>query len=183
MKLAKLLTLLLCFAAGTIMAQDQLPATALKTLSGEKVIITDIVDNNKITILSFWATWCKPCKLELDNMAEYYEDWQSDYNVEIIAITIDDARQLSKVQPMVDMKQWDYNILSDVNRDLHKALGGVDIPYTVVIKNGEILYTHSGYKLGDEEALEEKIKGWATAAPVKEDKAKPTTVETDGEKK
>jgi|AntRauTorckE5430_2_1112549.scaffolds.fasta_scaffold03806_1 thiol-disulfide isomerase/thioredoxin len=183
MKLTKLLTLVLCFAAGTIMAQDQLPATTLKTLGGETVVITDIVDSDKITILSFWATWCKPCKLELDAFAEYYEDWQEDYNVEIIAITIDDARQLSKVRPMVDTKQWDYTILSDVNRDLHKALGGVDIPYTVVIKNGEILYTHSGYKLGDEEALEDKIKGWASTESVKEEKTKPATIETDGKKK
>lgn len=181
MKLTKILTLVLCFFAGTIMAQDQLPATAVKTLSGENVIITDVVNSDKITILSFWATWCKPCKLELDNMADYYADWQEDYNVEIIAITIDDARQLSKVQPLVDTKQWEYTILSDVNRDLHKALGGVDIPYTVVVKNGEILYTHSGYKLGDEEELGEKIKEWASVeAPVKEDKAKPQTVESDG---
>lgn len=182
MKLTKILTLVLCFTAGTVMAQDQLPATTLKTLGGEKVIITDIVDSNKITILSFWATWCKPCKLELDNFAEYYEDWQEDYNVEIIAITIDDARQLRKVRPMVNTKQWEYTVLSDVNRDLHKALGGVDIPYTVVVKNGEILYTHSGYKLGDEEDLEEKIEDWASDKS-KEDKAKPKKQETDGEKK
>ncbi len=144
MKLAKLLMLICCFAATTAMAQDNLPATALKTLGGEKVLITDIVDNDKITILSFWATWCKPCKLELDNFADLYPDWQDDYDVEIIAITIDDARQLRKVKPMVDTKQWEYTVLSDINRDLHKALGGVDIPYTVVLKGGEILYTHSG---------------------------------------
>ena len=106
-------------------------------------------------------------------MADLYEDWQADYNVEIIAITIDDSRQLRKVQPMVDTKQWDYTVLSDVNRDLHKALGGVDIPYTVVVKGGEVLYTHSGYKLGDEEELEEKIAAWAEEeAPAKKDKVK-----------
>jgi cytochrome c biogenesis protein CcmG, thiol:disulfide interchange protein DsbE len=167
MKLTKILTLVLCFTAGTLMAQNQLPETAVKKLNGEDVIITDIVNNDKITILSFWATWCKPCKLELDNWAGYYEEWQEAYNVKIIAITIDDARQLFKVQPLVDSKQWEYTILSDVNKDLHKALGGVDIPYMVVVKNGEILYTHSGYKLGDEEELEEKIKGWAAATPAK----------------
>ncbi len=177
MKLTKILTLLLCFAASTMVAQDQLPQIELKTLGGEKTLITDAVNPDKITILSFWATWCKPCKLELDNLAEVYEDWQNDYNVEIIAITIDDARQLMKVQPLVDMKQWEYTIFSDANRDLHKALGGVDIPYTVIVKGGKILYTHSGYKLGDEEELEKKIKEWATPAaaePVKEEKTSPS---------
>jgi thiol-disulfide isomerase/thioredoxin len=179
MKLAKLLMLICCFAATTAMAQDNLPATALKTLGGEKVLITDIVDNDKITILSFWATWCKPCKLELDNFADLYPDWQDDYDVEIIAITIDDARQLRKVKPMVDTKQWEYTVLSDINRDLHKALGGVDIPYTVVLKGGEILYTHSGYKLGDEEELEEKIKGWANGEIPKKEAA---NTSSDGKK-
>ncbi|MFK7947331.1 MAG: TlpA family protein disulfide reductase [Saprospiraceae bacterium] len=183
MRFTKILTLVLCFAATSVFAQEELPATALKTLGGEKVIITDAVDDEKITILSFWATWCKPCKLELDNMADLYEDWQADYNVEIIAITIDDSRQLRKVQPMVDTKQWDYTVLSDVNRDLHKALGGVDIPYTVVVKGGEVLYTHSGYKLGDEEALEDKIAGWAEGEePVKKKKSK-SKKKADGKEK
>ena len=168
MRITKILTLVFCFAATSVFAQEELPAIPLKTLGGEKVVITDVVDDEKITILSFWATWCKPCKLELDVLADLYEDWQADYNVEIIAITIDDARQLRKVQPIVNTKQWDYTVLSDVNRDLHKALGGVDIPYTVVVKGGEVLYTHSGYKLGDEEELEDKIAAWADGkAPAK----------------
>jgi thiol-disulfide isomerase/thioredoxin len=166
MRFTKLLTLVFCLVATGAFAQEELPAISLKTLSGEKVVITDAVDADKITILSFWATWCKPCIAELDNFAELYEDWQEDYNVEIIAVTIDDARQLRKVQPLVDTKQWDYTVLSDVNRDLHKALGGVDIPYTVIVKGGEVIYTHSSYKLGDEEILEEKIAAWAN-----EDKA------------
>ena len=85
---------------------------------------------------------------------------------------------------MVDTKQWDYTVLSDMNRDLHKALGGVDIPYTVVVKGGEIIYTHSGYKLGDEEDLEEKIAAWtAGEEPAKEEKAKASNKEEDGEEK
>lgn len=183
MKLTKILTLLLCFSVSTIFAQDAVPATAVKTLAGEKVVITDVIDSEKITILSFWATWCKPCKLELDNFADYYEDWQEDYNVEIIAITIDDARQLRKVQPLVDTKQWEYTVLSDVNRDLHKALGGVDIPFTVIVKDGKIIYSHSGYKLGDEEELDEKLEAWAAGEEVEEapEEEVPTSNEDDGE--
>ena len=162
MKLTTTLTLLLCLATATAFSQEQLPETALKTLNGKPAVITDVVDNNKITILTFWATWCKPCKLELDNMAELYEDWRADYNVEIIAITIDDGRQLRKVKPLVNTHEWEFTVLSDVNRELHKALGGVSIPYTVVVKDGQVIYTHSGYKLGDEEELENKLAVWAS---------------------
>jgi cytochrome c biogenesis protein CcmG, thiol:disulfide interchange protein DsbE len=179
MKKVKLLLLLCAFAATTAMAQKALPNVAVKTLNGEQVLLAEVVNNDKITIISFWATWCKPCKLELDNLADFYEDWQKDYNVEIIAVTIDDARQIAKVQPLVDSKGWTYRIFSDMNRDLHKAVGGTEIPYTVIVKGGEILYTHSGYKLGDEEGLEEKIKGWAaTSEPAAPQQTESNNAET-----
>ena len=51
------------------------------------------------TIYSFWATWCVPCINELNNYAELYEDWQDETGVKIIAVSIDDSRNMSKVKP------------------------------------------------------------------------------------
>lgn len=140
-------------------AQDVLPDVSIKTLDGESVNLQDYGQNDKITIISFWATWCSPCKKELDAIADMYEGWQEDYDVELLAITIDTQRALAKVPGMVESKGWDYTILSDANQDLQKALNFQTVPYTLVVdKSGNVVYTHSGYLPGDEYELEDKLK-------------------------
>lgn len=148
--------LLLSFAA--FAQNDVLPKAQVFTLDGKSADIGEFVKKDKITILSFWATWCSPCKKELDNMHVLYEEWQKEFNVEIIAVTIDDARGLTKVGPMVESKGWTYTILSDKNEDLKRALNIQNVPYTFIIKDGKIVNVHSGYLEGDEFETEEKLK-------------------------
>lgn len=150
-------------------AQQQLPeGLKIKNLDGKSVDLREQVQEGQITVLSFWATWCSPCKKELDNLMDLYPEWQEDYNVHIIAISIDDARTFPKVKGMVNSKGWEYTILSDQNQDLQRALNFQTVPQTFLINQaGEIIYSHAGYKEGDEYELEDKIKELAKnpAAP------------------
>ncbi len=158
--------LLKCFAllAGlaistSLFAQREVPSVEIKTLDGKTVNIQDYAENGKITVLSFWATWCSPCKKELDAIADIYPDWQEDYDMELVAITIDTRRALAKVPAMVEAKGWEYEVLSDANQELQKALNFQTVPQTFVIdQNGQIVYAHSGYVPGDEYELEDTIK-------------------------
>ncbi len=110
-------------------------------------------------MVSFWATWCSPCKKELNNISYLYEDWQEDYNMELVAISIDDVRNTSKVKTYVDGQAWEYDVLLDTNEDLKRMMNFQTVPFTVLInKDGRIVYTHAGYVEGDEFILEEKIK-------------------------
>ncbi len=145
--------------AGSIFAQKTLPAIDVKTLDGKTVNIQEFGKKGKITVIGFWATWCSPCKKELDAISEVYEDWKKDYDVEVIAVTIDDARALAKVKPMVEQKGWKFTILSDVNQDLQRALNIPSVPQSFLLDaKGNIVYSHSGYVAGDEDELEKKIK-------------------------
>jgi len=138
---------------------NTLPSVDVKTLDGKKVNIQDFVGKGKVTVISFWATWCSPCKRELDAIAEIYPDWQEDYDVELLAVTIDDARGVAKVPAMVAAKGWDYTVLSDSKQELQRALNFQTVPQTFLLNaQGEIVYTHSGYSPGDEYELEEEIK-------------------------
>jgi peroxiredoxin len=139
--------------------KDKLPAIDVKTLDGESINIQEFGENGKITVISFWATWCLPCKKELDAIADMYPEWQEDYDMELVAITIDNARGLSKVRPMVEEKGWEFEILSDAGEDLKRALNFQTVPQTFLLnQSGEIVYAHSGYAPGDEFELEDKIK-------------------------
>ena len=110
-------------------------------------------------MISFWATWCAPCKRELDAIQEVYEDWQEDYDMELVAISVDNARTFPRVKGMVESKGWDYEVLSDIKQALQQAMNFQDVPYTFVIdKEGKIVYSHSGYNPGDENELEEKLQ-------------------------
>lgn len=157
-----LLTIGFFFAGSTIAnAQNTLPELTLEDVDGNKVNVADFAKNGKITIISFWATWCSPCKKELNNIAELYEDWQAEFDLELVAVSVDDQRASARVKPYVDGQAWEYTVLLDKNQDLQRALNFQSVPYTIVVdENGEIIYTHSGYVEGDEYELEDKLVKW-----------------------
>ena len=164
MKLIRLFTLVLmtCFFSNAI-AQEAFPTANLKTLDGASVSTDDFVKNGKITVISFWATWCSPCKKELDAIAKIYPDWQKAYDMELIAVTIDSKRALAKVGPMVKEKGWDYTVLSDLGGGtMMEPLKFQSVPMTFLLdQEGNIVYKHNSYKAGDELELEAKIKALA----------------------
>ncbi|MAX05287.1 MAG: alkyl hydroperoxide reductase [Flavobacteriales bacterium] len=136
-----------------------LPNIEVKNLNGTKFNITQIENEGSPIVISFWATWCKPCKKELNNIAEVYEDWQDETNVKIIAISIDDSRSMSKVNPYVNASDWDYEVYLDTNSDLKRAMGVSTVPHTFLLNaKKEIVWQHKGYIDGDENELYKEIK-------------------------
>jgi cytochrome c biogenesis protein CcmG, thiol:disulfide interchange protein DsbE len=137
-----------------------MPGMILKDINGKNVNTADYSKNGKITIISFWATWCTPCKKELTNINDnMLDDWKAKYDVVMVAVCTDDSKNLLKVKPFVDGQSWDFDCLLDVNKDLQRSLNALLIPFTVLLdRNGKIVYTHTGYNEGDEFLLEEKIK-------------------------
>jgi peroxiredoxin len=143
-------------------AQEKLPQFQVQTLDGKTSAITDIAKANKLTVISFWATWCVPCQKELDAIHTNYADWQKKYGVQLVALSIDNEKAFAKVKPLVEKKGWAYQVFWD-NAEAYKSkLKLSSIPHTLLVdKNGKILYRHSGYKAGDEKELEKKIASFA----------------------
>ena len=136
-----------------------LPSVKVKNLKGSLVNIQTIENDGNPIVISFWATWCKPCKKELNAIAEVYEEWQDDTGVKLVAISIDDSRSASKVKPYVNASGWEYEIYLDPNRDLSRSLGVTSVPHTFLLDGkGNIVWEHRGYIEGDEEELLEQIE-------------------------
>ena len=143
---------LLSWAVGTAWAQ--LPSITLKDLSGRPVKTDTLSNGGKPFIVDFFATWCKPCNRELDAIAEVYDDWREETGVRIFAVSIDQAHNTSKVKPLVDSHNWDYDVLLDPNGDFKQALGVQMIPFVLICDGqGNIVYKHNGYTDGAETEL------------------------------
>jgi thiol-disulfide isomerase/thioredoxin len=156
------IVLLLCFLLTfTTYSQVDLPNVDVTTLSGSTVNIKEATNQDNVVVVSLWATWCVPCLKELDAISEVYDDWQNETKVELIAVSVDDSRTVKRVKPLINGKGWDYTILLDTNNDLKRSLGAATVPLTLLIKNNQIVYRHSGYSVGAEAELYEKIKEYS----------------------
>ena len=137
----------------------KIPSVNVKTLSGKTVSTGKLSNDGKPIIISFWATWCKPCVRELNAIAEVYEDWTDETGVKLVAVSIDDSRNTAKVGPFVNGKGWDYEVVLDANRDFSRAMSVNTIPHTFLVNGkGEIVWQHTTYADGDEEELYELVK-------------------------
>lgn len=145
--------------AKKMFTEKTLPVVTLSDMNGKKVNVSDLGKTGKITVFSFWATWCIPCKKELSELDKVYEEWQKKYNLDLVAVSIDDVRNTAKVKTYVNGEGWTYNVLLDINQDLKRAMGIQSVPYTVLVdKKGNIVYIHNGYLEGDELELEKEIQ-------------------------
>jgi thiol-disulfide isomerase/thioredoxin len=150
----KQLTLLFLFIISVANAQKELPNLTLKSLDNKAINIkSDYAETDKLYVFSFWATWCGPCLNELEAISEDYENWTKELNVELIAVSTDDARTQKRVKPLVNGKNWPFGVILDSNQDFKRALAIVDIPYTIVVKNGKVVHIQSGYTQGGEKEL------------------------------
>lgn len=155
----KLFTLfaLLVFFVG-LAQQKELPNMQLKNLDGKMVNLADYNNAEKPVIISFWATWCGPCLKELNAIKDVYQDWQDETGVQLVAVSIDDAKTVKRVKPLVYGKGWDYEVLLDENHELKRAMNVANVPFTVLIYKGEIVYKHTSYTPGVEKQLFEQVK-------------------------
>ncbi len=169
--------LLICLVGVNAFAQDdaakkvkdgeRLPSIELTNLDGDDIDIAAYYgENGKITVFSFWSTFCGPCIKELKAVADLYPDWQDDYDMEFVAVSVDDSRTSDRVRTMVNGRNWEYDVLLDVNADFIMSVYGnkEQIPVTIIVdQDGNVISKKNGYKSGDEEILEEKIKELAAA--------------------
>jgi cytochrome c biogenesis protein CcmG/thiol:disulfide interchange protein DsbE len=157
--LVSILTFSNSFANDSTAQKKTLPSVLVKKVDGTQVNIQDYGKTGKITIISFWATWCTPCIKELNAILDVYDDWQEAYGLELVAVSIDDSRNSPKVQPTVNALGWPYEVLLDENKDLARAMNVNNPPQTILLdKDGNIVYVHNGYTPGSELELEDEIK-------------------------
>ena len=157
MKYFTALLIILVYSLNTF-SQKQIPEIKLKDLNGKSIGISSILEG-KPTVICFFATWCKPCLIEMNAIADEYEDWQDESAFELIAISVDDSKSNAKLKSLVNGNDWPFEVYSDSNSELKRALNIGAIPYSLIVnKKGDIVYEKTSYTVGAEYELYKKFK-------------------------
>ena len=137
----------------------KVPSVTIKDMDGNPINTGEVSNDGNPIIISFWATWCKPCKQELNTIADVYEDWQDETGVKLVAVSVDDQKTTHMVQPYVNTTGWEYDVWLDINGDFKRALGVNFVPFTFLVDGeGNIVYSHNNFIPGDEDELYEEVK-------------------------
>lgn len=153
------LIILICFLAGSAQGSKKLakaPNFTAPNLEGDKVELKTLLEKGPV-LISFWAIHCKPCIKELNQLLKLYPEYNQK-GFEILAIDVDGPRGMSRVKSKVKGYKWTFPVLLDTNKDVYRKYHVLGIPHTVVIDpEGNIRYTHTTYRSGDEKKIWEKV--------------------------
>lgn len=144
---------------GSVSAFAAIPSVMLKDMDGRSVDTAQLSNDGKPMVISFWASWCKPCIRELNTIKDVYPDWQDETGVKLIAVSIDQAQDAQKVKPIVSRMGWEYDVLLDSNSEFKRQMGVSDPPHVFVVDGqGNVVWNHQGYVEGSEEEIYEAVK-------------------------
>ena len=118
------------------------PRFTVMTLD-EKEFSLDELRGNKPVVISFWASWCVPCKKEMPYLQKFWDKHKD--NCAVIAISIDSQKQRKILQNTVKELKMTFPVALDYAKKLEKIYPKRGIPYLVVIdKKGNIVLLQMG---------------------------------------
>jgi peroxiredoxin len=119
------------------------PAFTLDSLEGRKISLAEFHGKKKV-VISYWASWCGPCKVELPELKRFYEKYhKDDSEFEILAISIDDDRE--SAESFANKAKIPFPILLDLNHEAADAYSVEAIPAMFIVdKQGVVSYATTG---------------------------------------
>ncbi|MEP0005789.1 MAG: TlpA disulfide reductase family protein [Balneola sp.] len=152
----KYLLLLSLLFGGFEHSKNEVPNFRLKNLDGRTVSYNQVKGEN-LTVIDFWATWCKPCVKSIPEFVKMDEEFD-DTQVQFIGISIDGPRNKAKVKPFIKSLGVEYPVLRDSESSVMGRLGVRAVPSLLIVNSdNEIIYFHEGYKSGEEVEIKNKI--------------------------
>jgi thiol-disulfide isomerase/thioredoxin len=146
---------------------DVPPETLGKASTGGRVNLNDYRD--KIVIISFWASWCAPCRKELPVLAAIQKKATRD-KIAVFAVnwkeSDDRYRAIIKL-----LKDIDLTLVSDENGYLGSEYAVKAIPHMIIIgRDGRIAAIHVGYGESEIPSLVKEINGlWTQSSELATD--------------
>ena len=136
---------------GSALLNKESPNFEERTLAGEKVSLSDF--RGKVVLLSFWASWCPPCRAELPTIAKLHEAFK-DKGVVVFGVNDEDKGTARKY---LEKASLDLPTLDDSSEKAHRLYHVSAIPTVYVIDaNGKVVKYFRGGR--SEDVLREALK-------------------------
>jgi cytochrome c biogenesis protein CcmG/thiol:disulfide interchange protein DsbE len=177
--------LVLLFAAGTLAAAENEEYTlaqsfTLQDVKGVEVTLDSLLVNGPV-YMECWDLPCVNCIAELDALMPIY-DTLKERGLQIVALSVDKPADEARVKAFVKSKKWPYICLLDAQNEVKKMYGIIIKPTAYLINtDGEIVYTHIGYKKGDEQRIKAEFLKWLPEEPAEEPTEEPAGEDTQEE--
>ncbi|MEC7984440.1 MAG: TlpA disulfide reductase family protein [Myxococcota bacterium] len=152
------LCLVLGFVSTPVFAESSVaPDFTLRDINKKKVSLSDY--KGKVVLLNFWATWCQPCQAEMPHLEAIYKDLKEE-GFEVLSISIDEARDASKVKPLIKRGKYTFTVLLDKQTKVIPLYHPEQtLPYNALIdREGNLVWTKLSYAPGEEKLLREKVE-------------------------
>jgi len=134
-----------------------LPDLSVRLLDGKQVRLSALLEEGPL-LVSFWATWCAPCKKEMIFLEEFHQK----YNVNsfrVLAISTDSPKSMSKVKSYIRAKKYTFLVGIDPNQEIAKKMNALLMPTTLILnKDRKVSWYHQGFIPGDEKEIEAQIR-------------------------
>lgn len=155
----RILAILLFTCIFAAAAEEAIPAPDfnLQDIDGNPVILDSLLAKGPV-FMSFWALWCKMCIKELDALKPVYDEFDS-LNVNMLAISQDKERSVPQVKPFAKSHNWKYIVVLDPENIMRELYNVQAMPSSFIIsQDKKIVFTHQGYKPGDEGKIIAKMR-------------------------
>ena len=152
----RLFTLILALVAVVTASAQQLPDVKVENAEGKVISVRELT--GKPLIICYWSITCKPCIQELNAINDALAEWREEAELEVVAVSVDDARLKASAKAIASSRGWEFICLFDDKQVLRRAMNVTLTPQAFVVDGeGNIVYSHSGYTPGSEEELFNKI--------------------------
>ncbi len=162
MKTLRLIAYFVLMQFAVVIAQEKgtlgkIPNLDLKLLNGKKTTVYKLLESGPL-LIDFWATWCKPCKIVMQHLNQYHNEYK-EKGFKIVMINQDTPRSLGKVKAYINSKNYDFLVSIDPNQQIAKKLNGQIMPNLILInQDGTIQWRHQGYMPGEEKEIKAQIE-------------------------
>jgi peroxiredoxin len=138
-------------------AGGQVSDFALKDVDGKTHALSDDL-GSRVILVTFWATWCEPCKKEMSHVQALFDTHGAE-GLAVMSVAMDEPETQGEVRPYVKQRGFTYPILLDTEGRATQQLNPRRAaPYSVIIgRDRKIAWTHEGFVPGDEVKLEQAV--------------------------
>ncbi len=154
----------ICTATIRLYAQE-LPKVKVEDMrSGSKVPFDETITKRKLTLISFWATWCVPGKREVRTITSMMAGWKKQFDLNYIAVAVDQQHNEETARRFARSQKWNFPVYMDAQSALKPLLRFHALPYIMIIdRNGKVVFSHTGYLSA--EAISEELKRSSLSSP------------------